>query len=197
MVLRIVAGIMSCFVIVGASLSAQAAASVEYSDIDLDTCPEGEDFGEAPAYEAICPGPDGWELRVMEGDLRFWVEPRRAGTQTPTNFQTLSPFNTVHTKAEWRGETHDGVFKPYAMVLRYFTGGNMGNPATRGNVLVVTKVPQAAGERACHVAYVDARAVSNANEIAAQMADALARDFDCDKHTAVSVRPGEPASQQQ
>jgi hypothetical protein len=173
-----------------------AAPTSVFSDIDLDTCPQGQDFGDEPAYEAICPGPDGWELRVMEGDLRFWVEPRPAGTQTDVRFQTLSAFNTVNTNAEWRGEMEGGVFKPYAMILRYYTDDGVSDPARRGNVLVVTRVPQAFGERACHVAFVDARAVPKANTVAVQMADVMARDFDCAAHQPVTVIPGEPANLQ-
>jgi len=171
---------------------AQAEPVSRYSTIDLEACPQGRDFGDEPAYEAICPGPDGWELRVMEGDLRFWVEPRRAGSQTDVNFQTLAPFNTVHTTAEWRGEVTDGTFTPYAMILRYFTDNGMGDADSKGNVLIVSKVPQLEDGRACHVAYVDARQVSEANAVAAQLADTIARNFDCEAHQAVTVVPGQP-----
>lgn len=189
---------MRQFILAGVFVAAVAAtASAEpvskYSDIDLEACPKGQDFGDEPAYEAICPGPDGWELRVMEGDLRFWVEPRRAGEQTEMHFQTLSAFNTVNSKAEWRGEIAAGSFEPYAMILRYFTDSGMGEESGKGNVLVVTKVPATPGERSCHIAYVDAKAVENANEVAQQIADTMADSFDCESHTPLTVSPGEPA----
>ncbi|MDW3096951.1 MAG: hypothetical protein R8J41_02535 [Alphaproteobacteria bacterium] len=188
---------MRHLIIAGVFVAAFAApASAEpvskYSDINLDTCPQGQDFGDEPAYEAICPGPDGWELRVMEGDLRFWVEPRRAGEQTETHFQTLSSFNNVHTKAEWRGEVAAGSFEPYAMILRYFIDTGMGEESGKGNVLVVTKVPATPGERSCHIGYVDAKAVTDANAVAQQIADTTADNFDCEKHTPLTVAPGEP-----
>ena len=188
---------MRHLIIAGVFVTAFAAtASAEpvskYSDIDLEACPRGQDFGDEPAYEAICPGPDGWELRVMEGDLRFWVEPRRAGEQTEMHFQTLSFFNNVHTKAEWRGEVAAGSFEPYAMILRYFTDSGMGEESGKGNVLVVTKGPATPGERSCHIGYVDAKAVENANVVAQQIADTTADTFDCEKHTPLTVSPGEP-----
>ena len=188
---------MRQFILAGAFVAVfAAAASAEpvstYSDIDLEVCPKGQDFGDEPAYEAICPGPDGWELRVMEGDLRFWVEPRRAGEQTEMHFQTLSAFNNVNSKAEWRGEMAAGSFEPYAMILRYFTDTGMGEESDKGNVLVVTKVPATPGERSCHIGYVDAGAVENANEVARQIADTMADGFDCETHTPLTVSPGEP-----
>ena len=84
----------------------------------------------------------------------------------------------------------------YAMILRYFTDDGIGDPASRGNVLVVTKVPRDASEQSCHVAYVNTRAVSNANAVAAHAADTMARDFDCGLHQPVTVMPGEPADMQ-
>ncbi len=181
------AGLFTCL----AAGAVFAAPSSVYSDVDLENCPQGQDFGDDPAYEAICPGPDGWELRVMEGDLRFWVEPRRAGTQTEVHFQSLIPFNSINAKAEWRGELKDGVFTPYAMILRYFTDTSVTEETGTGNILVVTKVPAEAGDRSCHVAHVNARKVPNANEVAAELADTLARDFDCDGDQDITLVDGE------
>ncbi|WP_422028034.1 hypothetical protein [Pyruvatibacter mobilis] len=194
--MRSLAAAISAAAIFFAAGHALAEPVSKYSDIDLDNCPKGQKFEDEPAYEVICPGPDGWELRVLEGDLRFWVEPRPAGSSTDIRFETLSPFNTINTKAEWRGETEGGTFKPYAMILRYFTDDGIGDPASRGNVLVVTKVPRDASEQSCHVAYVNTRAVSNANAVAAHAADTMARDFDCGLHQPVTVMPGEPANMQ-
>ncbi len=193
---------MRCFLIAGLFAGLIAAPAMaqpvsQYSDIDLDVCPQGQDFGDEPAYEAVCPGPEGWELRVMEGDLRFWVEPRRTGAQTAILFETLGPFNTVNTKAEWRGEMAAGSFEPYALILRYFTDsgmgeGGMGGESGKGNVLVVSKVPATPDERSCHIGYVDAKAVSNANEVARQVADTMRDSFECGTHTPVTVVPGQP-----
>lgn len=169
--------------------AAAAAAGSVYTEIDLEACPQGEDFGEAPAYEVICPGPPGWEVRVVEGDLRFHAEPRPAGMQTELSFQTLAPFNTIHATAEWRGETVAGTFEPYAFILRYFTDGGSGDEADNGNVLVVSKV---AREGSCHVAYVDAAQHADANALARQAADTMARGFECAAHTPVTVSPGQP-----
>jgi hypothetical protein len=43
-------------------------------------------------------------------------------------------------------------------------------------LLVITRLPPGA---ACHVAYVDVKANANANDLAREAADTLARDFRC------------------
>ncbi len=165
-----------------------AAGESRYTKIDLQGCPEGQVFEEdAAAFEVICPGVEGWEVRVVEGDLRFHVEPRPEGADTKLIFETLPAFNNIHDMLEWRGEDGNGGFVPYAVILRYFTDDGLGDEGTKGNILVVTKVTRT---RACHAAYVDAKAIGEgANETAQLAADTVARGFECGTHTPVWVYP--------
>lgn len=90
----------------------------------------------------------------------------------------MPPFNTINDTIEWRLGT-DG--QPFAAILRWFTSFDDGR---EGQVLVVTRI---APDGVCHVAYVDARANPDANELARQAADTLTAGFDCDNGSAVVV----------
>ena len=64
---------------------------------------------------------------------------------------------------------------PITFTLRDLVHKALGKRAAQ--VLVVTRLEPGA---TCHVAYVDATANENANEMAREAADDLARDFDCE-----------------
>src|SRR4029077_9393160 len=88
------------------------------------------------------------------------------------------PFNSTEHTVEWR--MADG--KPFAIIQRWHIADNgdpdkQGRPNTKA-LLVVTRLPPGA---VCHVAYVDAIANPNANELARKAADEVARGFKCDK----------------
>ena len=149
---------------------AQAAFNSAYTDLDLDACLvlDADDFGASWA----CPGYKGYPLMVTEGDLRFsliYGFGAKAG-----DGQTLPPFNRLGEKLEWRLSNDLGRWMPVATIVRYHTA----DPETgedKGQVLVVTQLVEG---NSCHIAYVDARANANANELAREAAD-KAGDFDC------------------
>ena len=154
--------------------AAAAAQQVDsaYTDVNLDACSliEADDFSATWA----CPGYKGIPVMVSEGDLRFSVSYGLRATEERAASQTLPPFNYLGPRIEWRLSNVTGSWKPFATILRYFTQGEPDAP--EGQVLVVTKLEMGA---TCHVAYIDARANSNANTIARDAADELAPDFDC------------------
>ena len=87
-------------------------------------------------------------------------------------------FNSSEHTVEWRAA--DG--KPFAIIQRWHIADGadldkQGRPNTKA-MLIVTRLPPGA---VCHVAYVDAIANPNANELARKTADDLARGFDCSK----------------
>lgn len=155
--------------------------SSSYTDLDLDQCTviTSDDFGSTWA----CPGLKGMPVMVGEGDLRFFVSYGLTSTTEKAAEQTLPPFNHLGSKIEWRVSNDEGRWLPFAAILRYFTAKPDGSEG-EGQVLVVTKVAQGA---TCHVAYIDALANPDANELARQVADERARDFDCDKDEAETV----------
>lgn len=118
------------------------------------------------------------DLYVAEGDLRYYIGYGTNGREQRAFQQTLGPFNTIHDVLELRFRPDGIANTPYAAILRYFTAPGDEEPEGRqGQVLVVTKLQN--GE-ACHIAYVDALANENANELARNAADGLADSFDCE-----------------
>jgi hypothetical protein len=151
---------------------AQAAFDSAYTDIDLDLCTivHADDFGASWA----CPGYKGYPLYVAEGDLRFLVSYGFGAPDEPAADQTLPPFNYLGPKLEWRLSNASGGFVPIATIVRYFTQTG-DEDEKEGQVLVVTQLGEG---KTCHIAYVDALANDDANELARQAAD-KAGTFDC------------------
>lgn len=163
---------MLCALVAGPVFAQQIQSS--YTDVDLDRCTviSADDFGATWA----CSGLKGMPVMIAEGDLRMFVSYGLESTIEKAAQQTLPPFNHLGPRIEWRVSNVEGQYKPFATILRFFTAGPDGSE-TEGQVLVVTRVAPGA---TCHVAYIDARANQNANEMAREAADDLAMDFDCD-----------------
>jgi hypothetical protein len=162
----------------GLGLLASAPASAAdfdsaYTDLDLDQCTvlQSDDFGSTYG----CPGYKGMPMIVSEGDLRFMVSYGLKLGEEKAASQTLPPFNTLGPKIEWRLSNRGGGWKPFATIVRYATGGE-GDP--KGDVLVVTQIKQGA---TCQIAWIDAKANPDGNELARKTADAKGFDFDCSK----------------
>ena len=152
------------------SQPAFAAFNSAYTDINLDECLvlEADDFGASWA----CPGYKGYPLMVTEGDLRFsliYGFGAKAG-----DGQTLPPFNNLGPKLEWRLSNDLGRWMPAATIVRYHTADPETGEETN-EILVVTQLVEGA---TCHIAYIDALANPNANELARQAADTSGA-FDC------------------
>ena len=152
------------------ALAAAGEFQSAYTDVDFGQCTfiESDDTGSL----SVCPGWRGYPLVIGEGDLRMFVTYGIDPLKERAAEQTLPPFNTLGKKMEWRLEEVDGALVPRATILRWFTSRE-GMPD--GQVLVVTQLKTGA---TCHVAYIDALAVKNANEKAQNIADATG-DFDC------------------
>jgi hypothetical protein len=151
---------------------AQSGFTSGYTDLDLQQCLvlEADDFGASWS----CPGYKGFPLMVQEGDLRFSLQYGFNVDQNDAGNQTLPPFNNLGEKLEWRLSNASGRWFPVATIVRYHTA----DPETgenSGEVLVVTQLKE--GDT-CHIAYVDAKANADANELARQAAD-NAGDFSC------------------
>ncbi|KKB07758.1 hypothetical protein [Devosia chinhatensis] len=172
---RIKAVLAGSLLTLGASavpILALSGAVSAYTDLDLDQCLvlDADDFGASWA----CPGYKGYPVMVQEGDLRFSLRYGFNVDKNDAGFQTLPPFNELGSTLEWRLSNASGRWMPIATIVRYHTA----DPETgvnKGQVLVVTQIKE--GDT-CHIAYVDALANEDANELARQAAD-KAGDFSC------------------
>ncbi|HUV32433.1 MAG TPA: hypothetical protein VMW31_02580, partial [Devosiaceae bacterium] len=140
------------------------------TDFDLSECTllDADEFGARWA----CAGYKGYPVWIAEGDLRFFVSYGFYAPEQPAAGQTPGPFNTLGPRIEWRMTDEDGNWRPIATIVRYLTEP----PDYRGEMLVVTRLGP---EGVCQVAWIDARANPDANELAREAADTLAPDFDC------------------
>jgi len=128
-----------------------------------------------------CPGKAGLVVVISEDDLRETVSvgrTRAAAANEPAAGAGFGPFNSTEHTVEWR--TVNG--KPFAIIQRWHIADNSdadknGRPIAKP-MLAVTRLPPGP---VCHVAYVDAQANPNPNELARKAADELARDFKCGK----------------
>jgi len=160
------------------ALAVEAGKSI-YSKLDINKgCWPGKKYEEGQGAEWWCPGIQGIDVLVAEGDLRYFLGYGPDAKKQKSFSQTLSPFNYIGKTLEWRVRTTIEGNKPYATILRYFTDSN----GKKGQILVVTKVSDT---DACHVAYVDALTNKNANELAHQAADFIAPNFNCNRNVAV------------
>jgi hypothetical protein len=129
----------------------------------------------------VCPGKSGFVVLISEDDLREVVSvgrSRSAAASEPAAALWFGPFNSTSHTVEWR--TLDG--KPFAIIQRWHLADNAdedtnGRPTAKP-MLAVTRLPPGP---VCHVAYVDVKANPDANQLARNAADQLARNFDCGK----------------
>jgi len=129
----------------------------------------------------ICPGKAGLVVLVSEDDLRETVSVgrnRATAAREPAAEAWFGPFSSTTTTVEWRALDR----KPFAIIQRWHLADNSdedkdGRPVAKP-MLAVTRLPPGA---VCHVAYVDVKTNSNANELARKAADEIARDFKCGK----------------
>jgi hypothetical protein len=151
---------------------AQSGYTSAYTDINLNDCLvlEADDFGASWS----CPGYKGYPLMVTESDLRFSLAYGFNVDQNDAGNQTLPPFNNLGPKLEWRLSNASGRWMPIATIVRYHTA-DIVTGENSGEVLVVTQIKQ--GDT-CHIAYIDAKANADGNELARQAAD-KAGDFSC------------------
>ncbi len=166
--------------LIGFSLPLQARTISHYTDTDVSQCRVVDQAreGEGEWITFRCRGYGGMDVYISEADLRFSVGYGRSGQNQKSFSQRLAPFNTIGKKMEWRVE--DG--RVIATILRYYT--ETGSGGRKGQILVVTKVD---GDRACHMAYVDALANHGANEMAQDAADRLAHSFSCETDSPIHV----------
>lgn len=170
----ILLSIVLCMMAPGVA-NAQQWRSV-YTDNDFTNCTTlAVEPGQSA--ELACPGYKGYPLLVRDGDLRMFVSYGFDARDEMAARQTFPNFNTIGEKLEWLiADNPELGEQPVASILRYYLDRSEGFiPDTQ--VLVVTRIEPG---NTCHVAYVDALANPNANELARQAAANLVAGWDCE-----------------
>lgn len=124
-----------------------------------------------------CAGYKGYSVIFQEGDARESVFYGFVGDWFGEGaFESFQAFNNVGDKIEWRLEGD----VPFAAILRWHISAEDGTvDGAQGQVLVISKVAQPAVGDGCVVGYVDALENENANEMAREVADTIAKEFRC------------------
>ena len=168
--MRRIATILGAALVAATPAGAAELVSV-YTDLDLDQCTV-TDTDEVGASFA-CEGLNGMPITVSEGDLRMTVSYGDNARDEPAMEQGFGSFNRLGAKIEWLSPSDDPD-TPIATILRWYL--QQGEGPGESQILVVTQLPP---EAVCQIAWIDATANSNANEIARRAATELAGDFDC------------------
>jgi hypothetical protein len=153
-----------------------------YSTIAAANCWSAEGKKNADDQSSrICRGKAGRVVSVSIDDLRETVSVGRDRTEAakePAAQAWFGPFSSAAPRIEWRMAGSE----PIAIIQRWQLADQSdedqnGRPRDKA-LLIVTRLSPGG---VCHVAYVDAAANPNANELARQAADESARGFVCGK----------------
>lgn len=95
------------------------------------------------SYKGRCPGVAGYQLNLLEGDLRqslTVIDPQ--GKEFPLEFwSVVTPnFSTVGQKAEWRMKKEGSKTVPIALIVRVNASEDPEKPEKNTSYLVVTKL---------------------------------------------------------
>jgi hypothetical protein len=144
----------------------------------------------------VCRGRATLVVLVSKDDKRETVSVghnRVEAAKEPAAQTFFGPFNSALPTIEWRTAGNN----PFAMIQRWRIADIVDQTASSGGgpdakpLLVVSRLPPGG---VCPVAYIDAEANSNADELARQAADQIARDFKCGAdHAKVLGAPGRAA----
>jgi hypothetical protein len=156
---------------------AQAITSV-YSRIDAH-CREHA-LEDEPVVLIRCNAPDAWQIEIQASEhgasitYTYDQGPVSPALHTPAR----GLFGRFHDVIEWR----EVLGVPFASIHRYFdeTPGMMsGGEDESYQTLMVTALRPETPDTACVVAYIDASGLPDANTLARDAADRLARGWDC------------------
>ena len=169
-------------VLFGLCLAASAVSAGEitsaYTKYNLDTCKRLEASAEESFGSFSCKGYAGLEIYFAEGDLRTFMAYGANGFEHCSAQQTFGHFNSITPTVEWRLDNG----KPFAAIQRWHVS-DLDDASKTTSWLGVTKIEKA---NSCRVAIIKG-SLSQANEKAREIADTLARDFDCQKDTALVI----------
>lgn len=157
-----------------------------YTKIRIEACRKLSEHELGATWK--CPGFGNVPVIVAESDLRFFVSYGENGDNEKAFRFTPIYFNHINETLEWRYESKGGKRIPFATILRFFLDREGKKP---GQVLIVTTLGP---NGVCHLAYIDARARKNANQLAREIADTKAKSFDCSQDPELLGAPGTDGS---
>jgi len=171
--MRLFISFIFCLMVLPSSFAAESI----YTKIELETgCIYYGQYEQGA--NAYCSGLKGYPVHFAEGDLRQMVRFGHIG-EVQNQWESFGQFNHIGDMVEWRLSKNI----PYAAILRWFIENSNENgeysKELEGQVLVVSTVASHAKPQSCVVGYVDARANKQANKMAREVADTLAKTFKC------------------
>lgn len=172
--------ILSVFIFTLAFISQGLAAQSSYTKYDFDKDCDFEQLkdqeDEGMGASAICKVAGKPDMYFMEGDLRHSV-----GFGALQRFESFGVWNNTGTTVEWRSDNngiYGAIFRFYVSNYNNKTGEfDTGN---QGQILMIYKVAKTTRDQTCVVAMVDARANTDANVRARELADTMTNSFNCD-----------------
>ncbi len=170
--MRIVSQLLVVLAAVLMGSGVQAAST--YTTIDYADCETLETYEDGGA-DLLCPGLDGLDVFVSEGDARLDVDYGFKGE----NFETFSAFNSIGDTIEWLSDAR-GVQQ--AAILRFFISVD----GREAQALVISRI-NTESQDGCVIGVVDAR-LEQANGMARGIG-AMAPTFDCSIDPVV-IAPG-------
>ncbi len=164
---------------VAAPVATSAYTSLEDKDCNLLASSEDDENAEIDYFKSICPGRDGYLVKLAGGDIRSWVGLLKPGQKYDDANDFYGPLmegsmgqfpNVQGSKLEWRYS--DG--KLVAFILR-MTAQDPEDYEKSIETLVVVRVNTADLSKACLAGSVDVSKVPNANTAARVIADDLSK----------------------
>lgn len=163
---------LSTACLLGASLPSQAAEQMTsvYTALEGNACKTLESQeDEGGWYKGRCPGTAGYNLLVMEGDLRQTItviDPKKKEFPLDLWSTVSSGFSSLGAKAEWRIKKQGSKNLPVALIVRFNVSENPEKPEENTSYLVVSKIT---AKQICVTDVV--KPTANANEQARALAD--------------------------
>ncbi len=156
-----------------------AYTSLENKDCQVLDSSEMNPNAEIDYFDSVCPGRDGYEVKLLGGDSRSWIGLLKKGEAYSDGAEFHAPLfrgtegyfpNVQGTKLEWRYA--DG--KLVAFILR-MTAQDIEDYEKSNENLVVLRVDTSDLSKTCLVGSVNVAKVKKSNEAARAIADDLSK----------------------
>lgn len=169
-------------ILAGLALASPVAAAQEAESVytRIENCPSYQ-YPDEPVWETACAGHDTYSLYLMSSEhssaiaYAFDGGPRSDFMRVPAN----APYSNFHDVVEWRLHAGTAVATIHRSIA-FTPGGLEGSDAEQQETLVVTALAPGSDAVACQIAFLDASAMSDANEAARLVADTFAPSWSCD-----------------